>query len=278
MAKKQPYNEQAIAQLTLAIDNTGKHKEKVLHIQRDKEADSFNRLLAGNIRAARIFSRKTQIDLAEKIYGSKELKSRICEFESGAVIPSTYMLLQIAKATNCSVDFMLGLSSEPVCDEYSARQGLATAIIHDSLKPIVDQLATLTAKTVGKIPTSPAIKLIEKTKNIKRYLNNIRQFTNFEKDIAGSQNLIAAIEECITLADKMEREVQFNMLQMERAAQDALLHDEKRNGHLFDWESMVVDTLGKDKYLSKYDTGKLAQRLGNSPEADGDGQKYKWTR
>lgn len=28
---------------------------------------------------------------------------------------------------------------------------------------------------------------------------------------------------------------------------------------------------GSDKYLSKYDTGKLAARLGNTPEADGDG-------
>ena len=28
------------------------------------------------------------------------------------------------------------------------------------------------------------------------------------------------------------------------------------------------------KYLSKYDTGRLAKILGNTPEADGDGQKY----
>lgn len=32
---------------------------------------------------------------------------------------------------------------------------------------------------------------------------------------------------------------------------------------------------GSDRYLSKYDTGTLAKRLGNTPEADGDGQKYK---
>ncbi|WP_122524649.1 glycoside hydrolase family 19 protein [Pseudomonas viridiflava] len=35
-----------------------------------------------------------------------------------------------------------------------------------------------------------------------------------------------------------------------------------------------VRELGGDKYLSKYDTGKLAERLGNTPEADGDGQRY----
>ena len=29
------------------------------------------------------------------------------------------------------------------------------------------------------------------------------------------------------------------------------------------------------EYLSKYDTGSLAKRLGNTPEADGDGQTYR---
>jgi putative chitinase len=37
---------------------------------------------------------------------------------------------------------------------------------------------------------------------------------------------------------------------------------------------LYVKELGGDKYLSKYDTGSLAKRLGNTPEADGDGQLY----
>lgn len=36
-----------------------------------------------------------------------------------------------------------------------------------------------------------------------------------------------------------------------------------------------VKELGGDQYLSKYDTGTLAKRLGNTPDADGDGQKYR---
>ena len=36
-----------------------------------------------------------------------------------------------------------------------------------------------------------------------------------------------------------------------------------------------VRELGGDQYLSKYDTGTLAVRLGNTAEADGDGQKYR---
>ena len=36
-----------------------------------------------------------------------------------------------------------------------------------------------------------------------------------------------------------------------------------------------VRELGNNQYLSKYDTGTLALRLGNTPEADGDGQRYR---
>ncbi|PBQ20930.1 lysozyme [Pseudomonas congelans] len=36
-----------------------------------------------------------------------------------------------------------------------------------------------------------------------------------------------------------------------------------------------VRELGSDSYLAKYDTGQLALRLGNTPEADGDGQLYR---
>ncbi|MBX8534513.1 glycoside hydrolase family 19 protein [Pseudomonas cichorii] len=36
-----------------------------------------------------------------------------------------------------------------------------------------------------------------------------------------------------------------------------------------------VRELGSDAYLKRYDTGQLAKNLGNTPEADGDGQLYR---
>jgi len=36
-----------------------------------------------------------------------------------------------------------------------------------------------------------------------------------------------------------------------------------------------VRELGGEQYLGKYDTGTLAARLGNTPQTDGDGQKYR---
>ena len=40
-------------------------------------------------------------------------------------------------------------------------------------------------------------------------------------------------------------------------------------------ELRYVRELGSEQYLSKYDTGVLAARLGNTPEQDGDGQRYR---
>lgn len=39
-------------------------------------------------------------------------------------------------------------------------------------------------------------------------------------------------------------------------------------------ELRYMKELGGAAYLAKYDTGDLAKRLGNTPETDGDGQKY----
>jgi len=39
-------------------------------------------------------------------------------------------------------------------------------------------------------------------------------------------------------------------------------------------ELRYVTELGSDRYLARYDTGSLALRLGNTPQADGDGQLY----
>ncbi len=38
---------------------------------------------------------------------------------------------------------------------------------------------------------------------------------------------------------------------------------------------LYVRELGNDAYLEKYDTGKIAARLGNTAADDGDGQKYR---
>ncbi len=40
-------------------------------------------------------------------------------------------------------------------------------------------------------------------------------------------------------------------------------------------EFRYLEELGNDKYFDKYDTGKLAANLGNTPQADGDGALYK---
>lgn len=40
-------------------------------------------------------------------------------------------------------------------------------------------------------------------------------------------------------------------------------------------EFKFTHELGGSRYFDKYDTGKLAEQLGNTPQKDGDGEKYK---
>lgn len=40
-------------------------------------------------------------------------------------------------------------------------------------------------------------------------------------------------------------------------------------------ELRYVKELGADSYFDKYDSGRIAERLGNTPEVDGDGARYK---
>lgn len=44
--------------------------------------------------------------------------------------------------------------------------------------------------------------------------------------------------------------------------------------HESGYRMQPIKELGGDAYLAKYDTGRLAARLGNTPEADGDGVLY----
>lgn len=226
-------------QLTLIeVQKPQQKKAEVVAIRKSDAAIEFNRMVAKNISVARKYANMSQADLGLRIYGFAA-KNRISEFESGSTVPDNFILAQIAKHTGTSIDFLTGLSSEPALDQYALRHGLAMAIIQESLKEPIKALATLTAKAVNKIPTSPTIALIEKTKVLKQYLFNVVEYNpKFEKTIGGGTNLINAIGECVALAEVMERETVINMRHTERASRDAILHDEGKNGHLFDWESL----------------------------------------
>ena len=64
------------------------------------------------------------------------------------------------------------------------------------------------------------------------------------------------------------------------AATDGLLFEEQAYlmataKHETDSTMQPITEYGGRKYFDKYDTGKLAKALGNTPEADGDGFKYR---
>lgn len=217
-------------ELSFLVDADGENK--IVCVKGKTEEAAFKVMIANNVKAARRYANMTQEELAEKLYG-KNSKNRICEFESGQVTPNHLQLSKISKITGVSLDYIYGNSPEPLLDEYGAQFGLSMSLIQQAIKPATQALALLMAKTGNKIPTSGTIVLLEKISEFKRYLHNVREHTEFEEKIAGSANLIKSADEIISVAKKIEKEITIKNRFLERAATDAIIHDEKlESGHM----------------------------------------------
>ena len=67
-------------------------------------------LLEQRLKAARKAKKFTQDDLAKRI---KTTKATISNYENGYSTPSNEMLIALAKALECSVDYLLGIEHLP---------------------------------------------------------------------------------------------------------------------------------------------------------------------
>ena len=76
-----------------------------------------------------------------------------------------------------------------------------------------------------------------------------------------SQKQVDGIEALLAATDSLPNEVQAYLLATAR--------------HETDDTMQPITEYGGRKYFDKYDTGKLAKQLGNTPDADGDGFKYR---
>lgn len=217
-------------QLSFAVDDDGENK--IVCVKGKTEEAAFKAMIANNVKAARRYANMTQEELAEKLYG-KNSKNRICEFESGQVTPNHLQLSKISKITGVSLDYIYGNSPEPLLDEYGAQLGLAMSLIQQAVKPTTQALALVIAKTVNKIPTSGTIVLLEKISEFKRRFHDIRDHIEFEEKNADSADFIRSADEVFSIAKKMEKEITIKNRFLERAATDAIIHDEKlESGHM----------------------------------------------
>jgi hypothetical protein len=95
------------------------------------------------------------------------------------------------------------------------------------------------------------------------------EFRPFYKAKTGKKTLAAPVVQGVdALLDGFNNEPKWKFMPHVAYALATIAHETA-------WTFRPITEYGGVKYFSKYDTGKLARALGNTPEADGDGYKYR---
>jgi transcriptional regulator with XRE-family HTH domain len=198
----------------------------------------FYAMVAKNIAAARRMTGLDQSEIGQAIYG-RDAKNRICEYETGSQRPSIETLFKLAKALNCSADYLLGLSSELEVSIDSSLYGRYYAGIQKTADDIARHIAKMMAlKHAQAVPLTTSLELMECANEVSHFLSNVRLKPQFEKSINGAKNLIDAVEKMEKAAKQMERNYTAKIRSLERAIQDAHINDDAEQGHLMAWETI----------------------------------------
>lgn len=219
-------------QIALSFVEKEDGDSRVVCLKTKSEEDAFKAMIANNVKSARRYANMTQEELAEKLYGKKS-KNRICEFESGQVTPNHLQLSKISRYTGVSLDYIYGNSPEPLLDEFGVRLGMTMAMLQESVQPICIHLAKFYTKKMDIVPTSGTIALIKKLKGLNPLLINIKTNPSVEAKKKASLELVELVEACISMSERIEREMGIRSGHYDRAATDAIIHDEKvESGHM----------------------------------------------
>lgn len=203
------------------------------------EIDNHKRVLAANLRAARRLAGLTMSDASDLIYGKgKNNKNRLSEYENGEAVPNIMLLIRMSRAYAVSLDYLVGLSSEPERDLDSARAGQIMGMMHQTGQRMMTMLAAGLAKITRQAPKGAVCQLVEASKAVSRQMHNVATYTDFVKTTPGGALLVKQVEAMAKAARAVESDIERQMRVMERAVQDIALHDEGASGHLFAWDEI----------------------------------------
>lgn len=201
-----------------------------------KDSEQQKRIIASNLRAARKLARMKMDDVAKILYGKHRAgKNRLSEYENAVCIPNLPTLITLADIYGVSLDYIVGLSSEPEPDLDAARAAHIMANMTQIGNGLMEGIARLMAGQVRKAPKGSTVALVEQVRAVQRFAHNVINYTDFMKTTPGAHNLAKAVEGLGKIADDVELEIDRQSRIMERAVQDIAIHDESVNGHLFAW-------------------------------------------
>lgn len=203
------------------------------------ENEKQKRVLAANLKAARLTAGLTMDGASEIIYGSgKSKKNRLSEYENGESLPNVILLIRMSQAYDVSLDYLVGMSSEPDRDVDSAHAAKIMAVMQQAGQRMMKTLSDNLAKISRKAPKSAVCALVDEVRSVQRQAHNVVNYTDFLKTTPGAALLAKRVDAMGKAADKVESELERQMRVMERAVHDIALHEEAASGHLFAWDDV----------------------------------------
>jgi transcriptional regulator with XRE-family HTH domain len=207
-----------------------------------RDIEQQKKVIASNLKAARKLAKLKMDDVSDLLYGKgKNAKNRLSEYENAVCVPNLATLISLAQIYDVSLDYLVGLSSEPEHDADSAHAARIMASLKMSGNRMMESIARMMALQVRKAPKGCTVALVEQARVVQRFANNVINHTDFMKTTPGSANLAKAVAELGKIAGSVEDEMDRQSRVMERAVQDIAIHDEGVNGHLFAWAAPDED-------------------------------------
>ncbi|MCK4108877.1 helix-turn-helix domain-containing protein [Acinetobacter radioresistens] len=173
---------------------------------REEKEIQLQKTIGKNLKAARIYAKKSLLEVMVVIWGITDNKNRLKEIESGSRMPSPFILHRLAVLYNISMDFIFGLSHEIERDETCSEAGRTVQGLRELGLDIIEQVNTILSKQVKVLPRSEAMELLDSARElVYKYKNSCldKSFNTQAKQL--EQNFESLEYTCIQLDSAIAR-------------------------------------------------------------------------
>lgn len=198
------------------------------------DSDEFRRLIGKNLQKARYLSGLTQIQAMQKIWNRSPKDrntNRLSEIENGDKLPSMEVVYKLAKLYGVSLDYIVGMSTEPDADLNASKAGFLMNGMHEMANEMMRNFMPLMSRFVATLPRTEAVHLLEAAKSVTTdYLSITSCDSNFSIRYPMLDRHLHALA---IAARSTDVSICKNMRALEMAAEEAMARTDKReNGHL----------------------------------------------
>lgn len=180
----------------------------------------LKKLLGKRLRAARKAAGLTEMD-ACRLVGQKE-QTQVSLWENGERMPTIQSIMKMATAYAVPVDWLLGLTNDPIADPLETNQGVIVNSITTSMRSSFDTLCAAIAQQAAvtiegysadrRELTEMCVMSVEALASLRRI---IELNPEFEEDWRGSASLKRTLLQMAAKGDQFGRRIESERLQVE---------------------------------------------------------------